>query len=215
MNHDLSWGRTVLISGGGSQFDQTVGHPLRIRIEDPDSGFTGISSAFSRIADSTRAQVGTGQIGVKIASDPIQRVLDRQPPLPPRTPRILSGGRVGPAGGTIQGRIRQTQTLCNHRFLCLRSGQLRNRIHLIQTTTHQPQTGNARQADPPASAPPEPAEPQSNDGGQTGPTPIPGDFVPHPPGRVALDPPPRSTHRARPPAPPAERLRKWPIPAST
>ena len=33
VNHDLSWSRTVLITGGGTEFDQTVGHPLRIRIE--------------------------------------------------------------------------------------------------------------------------------------------------------------------------------------
>ena len=33
VDHDLSGSRTVLITGGGGQFDQTVRHPLRIRIE--------------------------------------------------------------------------------------------------------------------------------------------------------------------------------------
>ena len=133
VDHDLSWSRTVLITGGGTEFDQTVGHPLRIRIEQ--SRFW-IHRYFVRFLSDRRfhqRHLHPGQISVQIASDPVQGVLDRQPAHPAMNSTASSEvGRVGSPGGTIQGRIRQTQTLGNHRFLGLRSGQLRNRIDLIQ-----------------------------------------------------------------------------------
>ena len=163
----------------------------------PDSGLTGIRSALSLIADSTRLISIPGRSAFRCASDPVQGVLDRQPPHPPGITLILTVDGVGPPSGTVQGRIRQTQTLCNHRLLSLRSGQLRDRVHLIQTTTHQPQTGHGAGADPRASSPPEPAEQPSNDEDQTGPTPTPEDSVPHPPRTVDPDPPPSTIHRSR------------------
>ena len=66
-------------------------------------------------------------------SDPVQGVLDRQPAFAPRIHRLIGGERIRSPGGTIQSRIRQTQTLGNHRLLRIRSGQLRDGIDLIET----------------------------------------------------------------------------------
>ena len=67
-----------------------------------------------------------------MGTNPVQGVLDRQPPLPPGFQPISSRRRVGSPRRPVQGRIRQTQTFRNDCFFGLRSGQLRNRIHLIQ-----------------------------------------------------------------------------------
>ena len=110
-----------------------------------------MSSALSRIADSTRFISTPG------------RSAFRWPRIPSRVYWIdnhrsrhdslhqLYGRRVGSAGGTIQGSIRQTQTLCDHRLLRLRSGQLRDRIHLIQTqlTSSEPGTQQRQILQPP------------------------------------------------------------------
>ncbi len=69
---------------------------------------------------------------METASDPVQGVLDREPPIPPRTKRIFGARRVGSSGGPIQSRIGQSETFGDHRLLGLGSGQLRDRIHLIQ-----------------------------------------------------------------------------------
>lgn len=71
--------------------------------------------------------------GVHVAPDPIQGVLDREPPLPKRIESILGGRWPGSTGGPIQGGIRQPGTLGDQRLLGGRCGQLRDRIHLIQT----------------------------------------------------------------------------------
>ncbi len=68
-----------------------------------------------------------------MASEPVQAVLDRQPPHPPGIHHIRGGWRIRSPRGPIQGSIRQTQTLIDHCFFGLSSSQLRNRIDLIQT----------------------------------------------------------------------------------
>ena len=143
VNHDFSWSRTVLITGGGTEFDQTVGHPLRIRIEQPRFGLGGISSAFSRIADSTSDISGPGRSACRWPLIP-SRVYWIESHRTRHESTILSGRRVGSAGGPIQSRIRQTQTISDHRFLGLRSSQLRNRIHLIQHNSPAPNRYRSR-----------------------------------------------------------------------
>ena len=78
-------------------------------------------------------QLGPRQIHVHVAPDPIQGVLDRQPPLPKRIESIIGGRWPAPTGGPIQGGIRKTDTFGDQSLLSGRGGQLRDRIHLIQT----------------------------------------------------------------------------------
>ena len=138
-----------------------------------------------------------------MSSDPIQGVLDRQPPIPPRCDSILRRRRVGSPRGTVQRRIRQTQTFRNHRFLSLRSGQLRNRIGLIQTQlTGGKPLPKQRQILQPAGH--EPAEPPPNDATRSGQTPTAPDSGNHPPGKVDPDPPPSTNRTPRPKPPPKD-----------
>ncbi len=105
-------------------------------------GWVGSDPLCSRIADSTRPSRHPGRSAFRWPLIPSRVYWIDNHRTRHESDSILSGWRVGPAGGTIQGRIRQTETFCNHRFLCLRSGQLRNRIHLIQTqlTSREPGT---------------------------------------------------------------------------
>ena len=139
-----------------------------------------------------------------MGTDPVQGVLDRQPTFPPRIHHISRRRRVRSPRRPIQGRIRQTQTFCDHRLLGVRSGQLRDRIDLIQRKRPFGESRRSRRADPPVSAPPGPAGMPSHASDQTGPKPIPEDSEPHPPGTVDPDPPPRATHKPRPEQPPKD-----------
>ncbi len=127
---------------GPERFSSPVGvhsstNPSAIRCgygsKMPDSGFTGIRSARALISDSTSAISAPGNSRCHPGTNPIQGVLDREPPFPPRIHHISRRRRIRSPGGTVESSIGQLQTLGDHRRLGIRSGQLRNRIDLIQT----------------------------------------------------------------------------------
>ena len=160
----------------------------------PDSGLGGIRSALTLISDSTRDISAPGRsafISPRIPSR-VYWIVNHLS----RHASTLIGciRRIGPTGSPIQSRIGQTETLIDHRFLGLGSGQLRDGIGLIQTQLTSREPGTQGPADPATGGPPAPAEPQSNDADQTGPTPTPEDSEPHPPRTTDPDPP-RSTIR--------------------
>ena len=83
-----------------------------------------------------------------MGSDPVQGVLDRQPTLPPGIDRILSAGRIRSSGGPIQSRIRQTRNTLRSPLPRSLQWPVSKSNRSDPDATHQPQTGNARPADP-------------------------------------------------------------------
>ena len=171
----------------------------------PDSGLGGIRSALALISDSTRDISSSGQISIQMATDPIQGVLDRQPPLPPRLPLLIRRRRVCSPTCPIQSRIGQTQTLIDHCFFGLSRGQLRNGIGLIQTQLPSREPGaQYRQT---LESPGHPHQlgrgrmPQT----RNGPTPTAEGPEPHPPETVDSDQHRSTIHRSRRRRPPPQR----------
>ena len=97
-----------------------VGHPLRIRIEDAGFGVDRYPIGPGSDLGFDQCHLRPGQISVQMGTNPVQGVLDRQPTFPPGIHHISRRRRVRSPRRPIQGRIRQTQTFCDHRLFGVR-----------------------------------------------------------------------------------------------
>ncbi len=102
----------------------------------PDSGLGGIRSARALISDSTRLISGPGRSAFRWPRIP-SRVywIDNHRTRHDSTLHPQWIGGLALRAARSKAAFDKPKTLCDHRLLGLRSGQLRNRIDLIQTTT--------------------------------------------------------------------------------
>ncbi len=164
----------------------------------PDSGLGGIRSALSRIADSTSDISIPGRSAFILTSDPVQGVLDRQPPHPATLRphhKSMEGwlsGRPDPRWRWTIRDTRRSPLLPSREWPAWKSNP--------PDPTRAPlrQTCPEARADPGGAGPPGPTERQWNDVDRTEPTPTGPGSGNHPPETVDPDPPPRSTHKPPP-----------------